>query len=98
MPITIKPSTNAKKKYMVVIDYPNIKRTIHFGAAGMSDYTKHKDAQRKQRYDARHKANENWNDPLTAGFWAKWVLWNKESLDASKRDAIKKASSIIRKQ
>ena len=28
----------------------NVKKTIHFGAEGMSDFTKHKDPQRKERY------------------------------------------------
>ena len=32
---------------------PQNKR-IHFGAANMSDYTIHKDDERKQRYIARH--------------------------------------------
>ena len=73
MSIVVKPSTNTNKKYMTVINFPNIKKTIHFGAKGMSDFTKHKDENRKKRYDARHRPNENWNDPLSAGFWAKWV-------------------------
>jgi len=30
-------------------------KTTHFGAAGMSDYTKHKDPERKQRYLNRHR-------------------------------------------
>ena len=35
-------------------------KTVHFGAAGMSDYTKHKDDERKQAYIQRHKKNEDW--------------------------------------
>ena len=44
MKVVIKKSTNPKKKYMAVF-YENNKKvkTTHFGAAGMSDYTKHKD-------------------------------------------------------
>ena len=33
-------------------------KTTAFGAAGMSDYTQHKDVDRKKRYDARHKSSE----------------------------------------
>ena len=58
-------------------------KTIHFGAAGMSDFTKHKDNFRKQRYLNRHKNNENWNNPMTAGALSRWILWNKPSLKAS---------------
>ena len=32
-----------------------IVRTTHFGARGMSDYTRHKDKTRKARYIKRHK-------------------------------------------
>jgi hypothetical protein len=57
-----------------------------FGAAGMSDYTKHKDEARKQRYMSRHKRNESWNSPKTAGSLSRYVLWNKPSLRGSIAD------------
>ena len=38
------------KKYKVVVERGDRKKTIHFGAAGMSDYTKNKDDERKKRY------------------------------------------------
>lgn len=58
-------------------------KTIHFGAEGMSDYTKHKDKERKKRYIARHRVRENWNNPLTAGALSRWVLWGEPTLRAS---------------
>ena len=60
-------------------------KTIHFGATGYEDYTTHKDPVRKTSYLSRHQ-NENWDDPETAGFWARWVLWNKKTIGASIRD------------
>ena len=63
-------------------------KTTHFGAAGMSDYTKHKDNDRKNRYLARHKVTQNWNDPTTAGALSRWILWNKPSLTESIKDYI----------
>ena len=41
-----------------------------FGQNGASDYTKHKDTDRKYRYIDRHKNNEDWTKPgaKTAGF------------------------------
>ena len=61
------------------------KKTIHFGAAGMSDYTKHKDDERKQRYIDRHKKNENWtaSGVDTAGFMSKHLLWGEKTLNGS---------------
>ena len=85
--VTIKKSTNPKKKYMAVF-YENDKKikTTHFGCAGMSDYTKHKDPARKQRYMNRHKTNEHWSKPMTAGSLSRYILWNKPTLKASISD------------
>jgi len=54
----------------------------------MSDYTKHKDEIRKQRYIERHQIRENWNNPLSAGYWAKRILWNKKTITESLKDTI----------
>jgi hypothetical protein len=51
-----------------------------FGARGMSDYTLHGDKARMERYNARHKKNENWNDLKSPGALSKYVLWSKPSL------------------
>lgn len=61
-------------------------KTISFGAKGMSDYTKHKDPERKKLYIQRHEKNEDWTNPLTAGALSRWILWNKTSLKASIAD------------
>ena len=50
--IIISKSKNKEKKYDARIDG---KKTVSFGAAGMSDFTKHGDTERKQRYSNRHK-------------------------------------------
>lgn len=85
--VVFKKSTNPEKKYMAIF-YENGKKikTTHFGAAGMSDYTKHKDPARKQRYMNRHKATEHWSKPMTAGSLSRYILWNKPSLKASIQD------------
>ncbi len=86
MPLyTLLKADNPKKKYKVYIISKKTgkERKIEFGTAGMSDFTKHKDEARKQRYIDRHKANENWDDPETAGYYARWVLWNKPTIEAS---------------
>ena len=77
---------DSKKKIKVTIFFKNgTKKIVQFGAAGYSDYTKHKDPERKKRYDARHTARENWTKSgmKTAGFWSKWILWSKPSLSAA---------------
>ena len=85
--VIIKKSTNKNKKYMAIFYKNNIKiKTTHFGAAGMSDYTKHKDPERKKRYLNRHRKNENWNSPMTAGSLSRWILWNKPGFRDSVKD------------
>ena len=53
--IIIKPSHLQNKKYDAIIDG---KKTIPFGAKGMSDFTKHKDEERKKIYIDREGDNE----------------------------------------
>ena len=79
--IYLSKSDREGKKYMVEVDG----KTIHFGAEGYEDYTKHKDPERKKRYITRHQANENWTKSgiKTAGFWSRWLLWGEPSISAS---------------
>lgn len=83
--VIIKPSTNSKKKKMAVFydKFGNRVKTTHFGAKGMSDYTKHKDPERKVRYLMRHKKRENWNDFTSAGSLSRYILWGEPTLKAS---------------
>ena len=86
--VVIKKSSNSGKKLMAIFSYPETTRTrtIHFGSAGMDDYTKTKDKAQKQRYLERHRRRENWSKPDTAGALSRWVLWNKETRSASIAD------------
>ncbi|EKX50060.1 hypothetical protein GUITHDRAFT_67308 [Guillardia theta CCMP2712] len=65
-------------------------KTIHFGAIGYSDYTKHKDDSRKANYISRHQSSENWNVPDTAGSLSRWILWNHKSLNESYKSYLNK--------
>ena len=75
----------APKPHKLIATFQNDDKTysVKFGADGYSDFTIHKDEQRKQRYLDRHKANENWNKPDTAGALSRWILWNKPTLKES---------------
>lgn len=90
--VVIKKSTKSDKKFMAI--FTNCKnnrtKTVHFGASKMSDYTLNKDPERKKRYINRHKHNENWRDPTTAGALSRWILWNKPGLRESISDYKKK--------
>lgn len=91
MRVEIKPS-KAKDKKMTAVFYDGDKKvkTTHFGSAGMSDYTKHGDEERKQRYLDRHRKNEDWKNPQSAGALSRFVLWNKPTISASIADYAKR--------
>ena len=74
-------SPNLSKKYRVIFDNGT---HVDFGARGYSDYTIHKDPERKRRYIIRHRRRENWNNPKTAGYWSRWFLWERPSIRESK--------------
>ncbi len=86
--VKITQSDRKGKKLMAVVENKKSGRTktTHFGADGMSDFTIHKDEARKKRYLDRHRKNENWNDPTSAGALSRWILWNKPSYKASVKD------------
>ena len=86
--VKITQSTTSGKKLMAIFfdDSGKKIKTTHFGASGMSDYTKNKDEKRKKLYLARHKANENWDDYKSAGSLSRYILWNKTTLSASIAD------------
>lgn len=71
--ISIKVSPNPKKKYVAVFENP--KKTVHFGQKGARDYLKTKDEELKKAYIARHRVNENFNNPATAGSLSRYILW-----------------------
>ena len=93
MEVIIKLSDKPDKRYMAVFYDKNKKvKTTHFGYAitdrGIkkygSTYIDHKNDDLKEAYIARHKVNEDFNDYMSAGSLARFILWEKKSL----RDAI----------
>jgi hypothetical protein len=92
--ISIKPSTRKEKRYVAEFCEcngdtkckSNERKRTHFGFKGGSTYIDHKDDKKKDAYIARHKVNENWNDPTSAGALARYILWNKKTLTESIAD------------
>lgn len=73
----LRPSTRKGKKYMV--RYRG--RWVHFGAMGYSDFTQHRDMQRRARYRSRHSRILLKNNvpaykvPSQPAYWAWHLLW-----------------------
>jgi hypothetical protein len=92
--LSIKPSDRPAKKYTATFCMcegetkccDKDRKKVHFGAKGSSTYIDHRDEKKKDAYIARHRVNENFNNPLTAGSLARFILWNKTTLSASIND------------
>jgi hypothetical protein len=76
-------SDRPDKKYYIITDKG---KKVYFGASGYEDFTQHGDKERKRLYLARHRSREDWGDKDTAGFWSRWLLWNKGTVGASYDD------------
>jgi len=74
------------KKYEITFEKNGKMYVRKFGAAGMSDYTLHKDKERRERYISRHKKDLRTNDPMKPGYLSLYILWNKPSVKASLAD------------
>jgi hypothetical protein len=83
------PAYDGTHKYYIIT---KTNKKVYFGAKGYSDFTIHKDQNRKQRYIDRHRGKENLTKSGidTAGFWSRWLLWNKPTFEASFNDIKKR--------
>ena len=97
--ITLRKSPKPQKKFRVTFE--NTGKHVDFGQKGYSDYTIHKDPKRMKRYLDRHRhMGENWSvatGKYTAGFWSRWLLWSKPSLQAAIALVSKRLRIPIRK-
>lgn len=74
------PSGDSHKKMVLAKKGEDVK-LVKFGLRGMSDFTQHKDSDRRANYLARSggirdkDGNLTKNDPFSANYWARKVLW-----------------------
>ncbi len=75
--LSINKSINKNKKLSAVFENKKTKRTktVHFGSAGMGDYTITKDKEQRERYRKRHQKDLKTNDPTRAGYLSYYILW-----------------------
>ena len=94
--VSITKSDRAGKKLKAVFTRHNgTKRTIHFGSAGMQDYTITKDKAQRKRYLDRHRKRENWNKPESAGALSRHILWGNSTSRRENIQAFKKRFGYV---
>jgi len=93
MKMVVKKSTRPGKKYMAIFTRDNGRtKTTHFGAAGMTDYLKSKDKERRKRYRDRHKKDLKTGDPTRSGYLSYYLTWGDST---SLRENIKSYKKIF---
>ena len=74
--LSVSASDKPDKKLMAVFQQDNgRKKTTHFGASGMDDYTKTHDKEQRERYRTRHAKDLQTADPTRAGHLSYYILW-----------------------
>ena len=102
--VHLERSSLKSKKWLVTVYNGNQAPVyVNFGAHGYQDFTMHKDEKRRLAYIARHgkrvvktkyhtrltERQEDWYNPFSAGFWARWLLWQEPSIEAAKKNITK---------
>ena len=92
--VEISKSNRNDKRFVAVFRSDDGKKikTTHFGLKNpkRGTFIDHQNDKLKENYLKRHKENENWKDPMSAGALSRWILWNKPSLKSAIDDFKKK--------
>lgn len=92
---SITQSDKPEKKLKAVFENESGRtKTIHFGSRGMDDFTITKDKDQRDRYLSRHKSNENWSKPDTAGSLSRYILWGDSTSRAQNIASFKKKFNL----
>jgi len=100
--VSLEPASDGIHKYTVSLLVARKSgarlKVVKFGAKDMMDYTLYykKDGKEvadthRDAYIKRHSGmGEDWNNPLTAGFWSRWLLWEKPTISEALRNIFAK--------
>jgi hypothetical protein len=98
--IKIVKSQRKDKKYDAILNDDGEIKRVPFGGKKLvdgkfipyTDFTITRDEDKKERYLDRHREREDWTKSgiFTPGFWSRWILWNKPTLEASIVDTIRR--------
>jgi hypothetical protein len=87
-------SSAAKDKRFAAVFADGEKRiTTNFGSKGKA-YIDHNNEALRRAYLARHRVNEDWSDPVTAGSLSRWILWGPYKTYSENLKAFKKRFNL----
>ncbi len=97
-------SSRKDKRFVVSIKSGDVVlKRIHFGQPGAFTFFDGASVEKRDAYLKRHAIREDWGDPFSAGFHARFVLWShtrdlkkiERELKKNSRDKIKSAMWLI---
>ncbi len=75
--ISVKKSTNPKKKWTATFRMPENKfKSVSFGDPIRDDYLQHRDLKRRDNYLKRHQRDLRTKNPLKPGYLAYFITWS----------------------
>ena len=92
--ISIGESTKSDKKLMAIFENNGRRKTVHFGAKGMDDYTITKSKEQRERYRTRHAKDLTTGDPTRPGYLSYHVLWGDSTSRAKNISDYKKKFNL----
>lgn len=71
------PTLAGKKWSVLLITDEGKQKRINFGAAGMTDYTIHKDKEKRRKFRGRFAMliEQTKDDPTSPMYYSAWLLW-----------------------
>lgn len=76
--VEIRKSEQPKKRFTAFFKRENGKiKKVHFGSEGANTFIDGAEEKVKENYLKRHKVNENWDDPISAGALSRWIIWGE---------------------
>jgi len=91
--LSLTQANDEKHKYVATFknNKTNRNKSVKFGAYGMGDFIYYNEKEgievakkKKKAYIARHIAlNEDYNNPLTKGWWSMNLLWSRPTFQTS---------------
>jgi hypothetical protein len=92
--ITVSEKPDKKLKAVFLNEETNRKKTVHFGASGMDDFTISHDKEQRERYRTRHAKDLTTGDPTRAGYLSYHVLWGNSTSRATNIAEYKKKFNL----
>jgi hypothetical protein len=73
--LSVKKSNAKDKRLTAKFKIGGRTESVSFGLKGGKTYVDGRSWAEKEQYLARHRLNEKWSDPTTAGSLSRYILW-----------------------